>query len=93
MLALELRKSWYVLDVTGTIRAYDVKVCLNQTCDFVFDKNYNLIPIDSLNDFIKQNNHLPGIASAKQMEAEGDISLSKMDSQFLQKIEELKIFI
>ena len=36
---------------------------------------------------------MPGIASAKQMEAEGDISLSKMNSQFLQKIEELTLYI
>ena len=34
-----------------------------------------------------------GIASAKQMEADGDISLSKMNSQFLQKIEELTLYI
>jgi hypothetical protein len=81
------------LDVIGTIRAYDVKVCLNQTCDFVFDKNYKLMPIDSLNAFVKQNKHLPGIASAKQMEAEGDISLSKMNSQLLQKVEELTLYV
>jgi len=51
------------------------------------------MPIDSLNAFVKQNKHLPGIASAKQMEAEGDISLSKMNSQLLQKVEELTLYV
>jgi hypothetical protein len=84
----------YQLDVIGTIRATDeIKICSYGTCDFVFDKNYYLMPIDSLNIFIKQNSHLPGIASAKQMEAEGSISLGKMDTQLLQKIEELTLYI
>jgi hypothetical protein len=59
----------------------------------VFDKNYYLIPIDSLNAYITQNNHLPGIASAKQMETDGNVSLGKMNSQLLQKVEELTLYI
>jgi hypothetical protein len=31
-----------MLDVYGVVRATEVKVCLNQGCDFVFDKNYCL---------------------------------------------------
>ena len=82
----------YPLDVVGTIRSFEVKVCMNG-CDFVFDKKYNLMPVDSLNEYVKQNHHLPGIASAKQMEEEGNVSLGKMDSQLLQKVEELTLYM
>jgi len=37
------------LEVVGTIRAHEVKVCLNRGCDFVFDKGYKLMPLQDLN--------------------------------------------
>ena len=83
----------YPLDVNGVIRANEVKVCLFGTCDFVFEKNYKLMSLDTLSDFIKQNKHLPEIASAKQMEDEGNVSLGKIDSQLLQKVEELTLYV
>ncbi len=39
------------LDVNGTVRAKEIKVCLNQGCDFVFEDNYNLMPLNKLNKF------------------------------------------
>jgi hypothetical protein len=89
---INLTNPGYALDVAGTIRATEVKVCLNQTCDFVFDDHYKLMSLDTLNSYLKCNHHLPGIASAQEMEAEGTVSLAKMDAQFLQKIEELTLY-
>ena len=80
------------LDVIGIIRAEEVKVCLNQGCDFVFDKNYNLMSIKDLNSFIAENKHLPEIAPAAEMENEG-INISEMNAKLLQKIEELTLYI
>lgn len=83
----------YALDVYGTVHAHEVKVCLTPTCDFVFDNNYKLMNLDTLRNYLGTNHHLPGIASAQEMKDEGSISLGKMDSQFLQKIEELTLYV
>lgn len=83
----------YPLDVNGTIRANEVLVCLFGTCDFVFEKDYNLMPIKDLEQYLQLNHHLPGIPSAKDMEENGNVSLGKMDSQLLQKVEELTLYI
>jgi len=80
------------LDVVGIIRAEDVRVCLNQGCDFVFDKNYKLMPLQDLSTFITENKHLPEIAPAAVMESEG-INLSEMNAKLLQKIEELTLYV
>jgi hypothetical protein len=78
---------------TGSyVRATEVRVCLTG-CDFVFDKGYKLMPLDTLNAYLKFNHHLPGIASAKEMEDAGSVALGKMDSQLLQKVEELTLYV
>jgi hypothetical protein len=82
---------FYNLDVNGTIRANEVRVCF-APCDFVFDKNYKLMPLDTLKKYLKLNHHLPEIASAEKMEAEGNIELGRMNSRLLQKIEELTLY-
>jgi len=80
------------LDVVGTIRAHEVRVCLNQGCDFVFDPNYKLMPLNELDAFISKNRHLPEVAPAAVMESEG-INLSEMNALLLQKIEEQTLYI
>ena len=80
------------LDVKGTIRAEEVKVCLSQGCDFVFNEDYELMSLNDLNSFIKTNKHLPNVAPAAKMEAEG-INLSEMNATLLQKVEELTLYV
>jgi len=81
----------YKLDVDGAIRVKDVKVCLTSGCDFVFADDYKLMNLNDLSDFIKTNKHLPEVAPAREMEAEG-INLSEMQAKLLQKIEELTLY-
>jgi hypothetical protein len=80
------------LDVVGTIRSHEVKVCLNQGCDYVFNDDYKLMNLKDLNNFIKDNKHLPDVAPAAEMETEG-INLSEMNALLLRKIEELTLYI
>ncbi len=47
--------------------------------DFVFNSDYKLKPLSEVEKFIKDNHHLPNVASAKEMETNG-IELGKMDS-------------
>ena len=79
------------LNVNGLIRAQEVRVCLSG-CDFVFERGYKLMGLTDLDKFIQENHHLPGIASATQMESD-KVSLGKLDSQLLQKVEELTLYV
>jgi hypothetical protein len=80
------------LDVVGVIRAHEVKVCVNQGCDYVFEDNYNLMSLNELNNFVKTNKHLPEVAPAVTMENEG-VDLSEMNLLLLKKIEELTLYV
>jgi len=80
------------LEVAGTIRAVEVKI-LAQTADFVFNDDYQLLPLEEVEQFIKENRHLPDIPSAAQMEEDEVIGLAEMNKLLLQKIEELTLYI
>jgi hypothetical protein len=81
----------YKLDVIGTIRAQEVKVDMNGA-DFVFEEDYNLRPIEEVEQFVKERKHLPEIATAKEMQEKG-VNQSEMNQQLLQKIEELTLYM
>nr|WP_315202961.1 tail fiber protein [uncultured Flavobacterium sp.] len=79
------------LTVAGNIHSREVKVTVDAGADFVFEKDYNLPSLDSIDKFIKKYQHLPEIASAKEMQTNG-INLSEMNIKLLQKVEELTLY-
>jgi len=81
----------HLLDVAGTIRATEIKVEA-QTADFVFEDDYQLKSLEEVEQFVNENNHLPDIPSAKQMEEEG-VGLAEMNKLLLQKVEELTLHL
>ncbi len=60
--------------------------------DFVFNKNYKLMPLEKLESFVKTNKHLPEIPTAAQVAKDG-IDVAAMDAKLLQKIEELTLYV
>ncbi|MGQ7857212.1 hypothetical protein ACUN24_23480 [Pedobacter sp. WC2501] len=80
------------LDVDGTIRAKEVKVCINQGCDFVFSKDYKLMQLDDLEKFVTTKQHLPEIASEKDMISNG-LEMKEFQLKLLQKTEEMTLYI
>lgn len=84
----------YKLAVNGTIGAKEVKVELTSATwsDFVFNDNYQLMPIKDVENFIKEKNHLPNIPTANEVEKNG-VNLGEMDAKLLQKIEELTLYM
>lgn len=60
--------------------------------DFVFEENYKLMKIDKLEEYLKQNKHLPNVPSAKEVQKEG-VLLGEMNRVLLQKVEELTLYI
>ncbi len=81
----------YILDVNGKIRANEIVI--NTTgADFVFEKNYTLMPLSLLEQKVKEEKHLPGIATAAEMQENG-VGLAELNKSLLQKTEELTLYI
>jgi len=60
--------------------------------DYVFNNQYKLRGLNEVEDFIKKNNHLPGIPSAKEVESNG-VNVGEMQKLQMEKIEELTLYI
>jgi hypothetical protein len=85
--------SGYKLAIDGKMICTEVLVRLVANWpDYVFNKTYKRAGLDEVEDFIKKNNHLPGIPSAKEIESTG-ISLGEMQKMQMEKIEELTLYI
>ena len=64
---------------------------LHEVGDFA-DDGYDLMPLDVLEQSIKQNGHLPGIPSATEV-AQNGLSLGETQAQLLRKIEEFALYL
>lgn len=60
--------------------------------DYVFNKTYKLPGLQEVENFINKHNHLPGIPSAKDIEATG-LNIGEMQKLQMEKIEELTLYI
>ena len=81
----------YKLDVLGSIRAKEVLVNLDGGADFVFEKDYKLLPIEHVANYVQKNKHLPNIPSANEMVKNG-VSMGDLQVKLLQKVEELTLY-
>jgi hypothetical protein len=83
----------YKLAVAGSIIAEKVKVKLvGAWPDYVFDQNYNLPGLDSLEMYIRDHKRLPGTIPAGEVERNG-LDVAEMQRLQMQKIEELTLYI
>lgn len=85
--------SGYVACINGKLIATEVRVELQSSWpDYVFSKEHNLMSIDELEEHIYNNNHLPGIPPAYEIESNG-IMLGEMQTKTMEKVEELTLYI
>jgi hypothetical protein len=91
--AWNLASSTYKLAVGGSMiaTAVTVKLVANWP-DYVFKKDYTLPSLTDVKTYIDQNQHLPEIPSAQQMEKDG-INLGEMNKLLLKKVEELTLYL
>ena len=83
-----------LLTVNGFIMSKGLKVtqlAVNWP-DYVFEKDYNLMPLPDLKSFIKKNKHLPGLPTATEVEKNG-FSVEEIQSLLLKKVEELTLYM
>ena len=81
----------YKLSVNGNIRAKEI-VVETGWADYVFNTGYKLTPLYDIEKFIRQNNHLPNIPSAKEIEEKG-LQVGDIQKKMMEKIEELTLYI
>lgn len=82
-----------LLTVKGKIHAQEVIVDLQgPLADYVFKPDYKLMPLLEIEQYVKQNGHLPEIPSAEQVSQEG-LTIGEMQNKLLQKIEELTLHL
>lgn len=87
--------STYKLAVSGGILTEKVRVATNGTpfwADYVFDKNFKLRSLKEVENFIKENKHLPDVPSIADVTKNG-IDLAQTQALLLQKIEELTLYV
>lgn len=60
--------------------------------DYVFETDYDLLPLNRLRRFIEQNHRLPEMPSAVQVEADG-LELGEVSVLLVKKVEELTLYI
>jgi hypothetical protein len=85
--------STYSLAVNGDAIFNKVKVKLYGVWpDYVFHRTYPLLPLSEVEKFIQQNNHLPEVPSAKEVEENG-LDLGDNQTILVKKIEELTLYL
>ena len=80
------------LSVAGTIKAKELSVTPEDWPDYVFADDYDLPPLEDVEAYIRRHKHLPGIPTARDVEAEG-IAVGAMNARLLQKVEELTLYL
>lgn len=77
---------------SGAVEAKSLRLSLNIWADHVFEPNYSLMTLDSLQQYITINQHLPNIPTTSEVTNEG-IEVGEMNAKLLEKIEELTLYI
>lgn len=82
----------YALAVSGGILTTKVLVKeVEEWHDYVFDEDYDLLSINTLEKYIYEKGHLPDIPSESDVLSEG-YDMVEMDGLLLKKIEELTLY-
>jgi hypothetical protein len=83
----------YKLAVAGNAIAEQMTVKLQVNWpDYIFKKDYTLMPLADLKNYIDQNHHLPEIPSAAEVKKDG-LNLGEMNGLLVKKVEELTLYL
>jgi hypothetical protein len=86
--------SGYLLSVGGNIIAEEMRVELHGSWpDYVFNRDQPAPKPLEWEQYILANNHLPGIPSAKEVNAAGGVDIGETQRLLLEKIEQLTLMV
>ena len=81
-----------VISVNGVIRSKEILVEAIPWPDYVFSPQYNLPNLKEVEKYIQENQHLPNIPKAKDIEEQGQ-AVGEIQRKMMEKIEELTLYI
>ncbi len=77
----------------GKVWATEINVRLKENFpDYVFAEEYKLFSLSQLETYIKENNHLPNMPTAEEVECDG-LDLGEMNRLLVEKVEELTLYL
>lgn len=82
--------------INGEVRVKSITMTSDPNCwpDYVFAKNYTLMNLNDLENFININHHLPNFQSAKEIETNGgSYDVNEVTTGLLKTIEEQALYI
>lgn len=85
-------KNLLLLENSGLLLARRIKIDQQTWADYVFEKDYNLMPLDELQYFIQIHGHLPEVPTTEEVEENG-VDLAETNVLLLKKIEELTLYL
>lgn len=77
---------------SGQVYARKYVATINNFPDYVFAKEYNLLPIRELKDYISNNGKLPNFPSTTEVEEKG-LDIGEINRLLVEKVEELTLYI
>lgn len=80
------------IDNQGLLKARRIIVDQQTWADYVFEKDYKLMPLNEVARFIETNKHLPNVPSEKEMLEKGS-DVSEMNRILMEKVEELTLYL
>jgi hypothetical protein len=80
------------ISADGNITGKKLTVTQTPWSDYVFNADYKLRNLQSLEAYINKNKHLPEVPSAKEVERNG-VSVGDTQALLLKKIEELTLYV
>ena len=83
----------FSVDLNGYAWARKLTVTLNTFPDYVFAKNYNLMPLTDVEKYIIANKHLPNIKSADEYTTDKGVDIGELQTKLLEKVEELTLYV
>jgi hypothetical protein len=80
------------LEVVGTATVCQIVVEPIGWCDYVFEEDYELMELSNLDQYIRNNKHLPDVPTEAEI-FESGIDVAEMNMILLKKVEELTLYI
>ena len=78
--------------IDGKVKAREVDIRVNVWADYVFGKDYNLMSLGQLEQYIKTNKHLPDVPTEKEAIDKG-VNVGDMQTILLKKVEEISLYL
>ena len=82
----------YRLSVDGKVVAKSFVATMTGWADYVFEPSYQLMSLDSLEAYIAEHRHLPGVPTTEEVTSQG-VDVTETMVTLLRKVEELTLYV